>query len=363
MYSLKEVADAIGGELEGDPSLRLKAVRTLGDAQRGDLAILWDAQLSSQLQECRASAVVVRQDLAVAERAVIRVEDPKRALIQAICLLHPSGRQSPGIDRTATVSPKAQVNESAYIGSGAVICERCRVGPGVEIFPNVYLGPESEVGKDSRLYPNVIIYPQTRIGERVRIHAGTVIGSDGFGYIEDASGRFVKVPQIGRVEIGDDVEIGANCAIDRATLGTTRIGSGTKIDNLVQIGHNSEIGRHCCLVAQVGISGSVHLGDHCLLSGQVGILDHVTLEDGVRVGAKSGVMRDLRSGEYLGYPAIPTPRARQVYPALARLPELRRQVRALEKRCQRLARSSFQKTPKSGRNVLIEMGLGRIYEW
>ena len=336
MYSLKEVADSIGGEFEGDPSLRLKAVRGLSDAGRGDLAILWDTRLSSQLQNCRASAVVVRQDLAVAERAVIRVEDPKRALIQAICLLHPAGHQSPGIDSAAVVSPRAQVDESACIGAGAVICEGCRVAPGVEIFPNVYLGPESEIGQDSRLYPGVVVYRQTRIGERVRIQAGTVIGSDGFGYVQDASRRFVKVPQIGRVEIGDDVEIGANCTIDRATLGTTRIGSGTKIDNLVQIGHNTEIGRHCCLVAQVGISGSVRLGDHCLLSGQVGVLDHVTLDDGVRVGAKSGVMRDLRSGEYLGYPAIPTPRARQVLTVLGKLPELRRQVRALEKRCQRL---------------------------
>jgi UDP-3-O-[3-hydroxymyristoyl] glucosamine N-acyltransferase len=181
------------------------------------------------------------------------------------------------------------------------------------------------------------MYPDTRVGRRVRLHAGVVIGADGFGYARDASGVQHKIPQVGTVEIGDDVEIGANTTVDRATLGTTRIREGTKIDNLVQIAHNCTVGKHCCLVAQVGVSGSVEIGNFCVLAGQVGVGDHVKLADGAMVGAQSGVMRDLGPGRWLGYPAIPAEQALQAYLLLTKLPDMRKRLIRLEKRLEELA--------------------------
>ena len=183
------------------------------------------------------------------------------------------------------------------------------------------------------------LYPGVRLGCRNRIHSGAVIGSDGFGYDRDAGGVQNKIPQVGTVEIGDDVEIGANITVDRATLGATRIGDGTKIDNLVQIGHNSTIGKHCCLIGQVGLSGSVTLGDYCVLAGQAGVADHVTLANNVIVGAQAGVHRDLGPGPWLGSPAIPADEAYRVYTALSRLPEMRRTLRVLEERLKELERA------------------------
>ena len=232
--------------------------------------------------------------------------------------------------------PGAELGPDVCVAAGAYVAQGAVIGARVQIYPNVYVGDGVVIGDDSVIFPNVTLYAGTRIGARVRVHSGSVIGSDGFGYVQDESGAYRKIPQVGFVEIGDDVEIGANCAIERATLGVTRIGAGSKIDNLVQVGHNSEIGRHCCIVGQVGISGSVRVGDFGVLLGQVGIRDHVTLEERVVVGAQAGVMNDLKTGEWVGSPAVPAAQARKIFSLWRKLPEFRSQMRQLQKRCAKL---------------------------
>jgi UDP-3-O-[3-hydroxymyristoyl] glucosamine N-acyltransferase len=223
-----------------------------------------------------------------------------------------------------------------YVGAGATIEAGAVIGDRCEVQGNTFVGKGVVLGEACVLFPNVTLYPGVRVGRRVRIHSGTVVGSDGFGYDRDADGVQHKIPQVGTVEIGDDVEIGANCAIDRATMGSTRIGEGSKIDNLVQIGHNCQIGKHCCIIGLVGLSGSVTLGDYCVLAGQAGIADHVRLADRVVVGAQAGVHRDLSPGNWLGSPAIPAEEAYRVYTTLSRLPEMRKSLRVLEERLRRL---------------------------
>jgi UDP-3-O-[3-hydroxymyristoyl] glucosamine N-acyltransferase len=272
---------------------------------------------------------------------IIRVDDPKQALIAVLDLFYPLPERKVGIDPRAIVSSSAQLGDAVFIGPGAYVGANAIIGARVTVHPNVYVGDFICLGEDSEVFPNVAIYGGTHIGKRVRIHSGTVIGSDGFGYARLASGVYQKIRQAGTVEIGDDVEIGSNCSIDRATLGTTRIASGTKIDNLVQIGHNSEIGRDCCLIAQVGISGSVRIGDGSVLAGQVGVSDHVTLAAGTIVGAQSGVKNNVGPGEWLGTPAIPADRARRVYFVWERLAQFRKEFLELKGRCDQLEKRLY----------------------
>lgn len=337
-YSLKAIAKEVGGELFGDPDRLIERVRDVQEAGPGEIAVLFrtPAALSNPP---RASALVVPLGFppeALNGCGVIRVKNPREALVTLLGLLHPQTFPEPRIDPGASVSPDAKLGPGVFIGFGACVEKGAVIGARAQVHANAYVGEGVSLGEDTVLYPSVTLYAGVRVGNRVRIHAGTVIGSDGFGFPRGEDGVLRKIPQIGGVEIEDDVEIGANCAIDRATLEKTRIGRGTKIDNLVQIGHNTVIGRDCCLMGQVGISGSVRLGDSVTLSGQVGVADHVTIADGAAVGAQAGVVRDLSSGRWVGSPALPAPLALKVLPIFARLPEMRRQIRALEERCAQL---------------------------
>ena len=271
----------------------------------------------------------------VARPAVIHVADPHLALVQLLHLFHPARRRG-GVEAGAHVAPTACLAAGVFVAAGASVGAGARLARGVEIHAGAAVGDDVEIGEDSVVFPNVTLYPGTRVGRRVRIHAGAVIGSDGFGYLPRADRSLLKVPQVGRVEIGDDVEIGANCTIDRATLEATRIGDGVKLDNLVHVGHNCAVGEHCMLVAQVGISGSVRIGAHSTLLGQAGVVDHVTIEPGSVIGAQAGVTRDVGPGEWFGSPAIPARAARHAYPLIGHLPEQRRQLAALERRCAEL---------------------------
>jgi UDP-3-O-[3-hydroxymyristoyl] glucosamine N-acyltransferase len=335
-YSLKEIADHLHGELQGDPDLIITRVQTNVEAGPGDIAVAFDSKAFAGIGESKASAFIVPMKACTLNRNMIGVANLRQAFVDLLNLFYPKPQQPAVIHRQAIVDPTAQIGEGVAIGAGAFIAEGVTIGDGAAIYPNVYLGETCEIGEGSEIFPNVTIYSGTRIGKRVRIHSGTVIGSDGFGIMRDSSGATVKIPQVGSVEIGDDVEIGANCSIDRATLGTTRILAGTKIDNLVQIGHNATIGRHCCIVAQVGISGSVKIGDYCDLAGQAGISDHLELGDRVRVGAQSGVLCDLNSGTWLGSPARPRVESLRIFSLLPKLPKLQRQIQALQKLCARL---------------------------
>ena len=331
-FSLKELAEKVQGRLFGDPGLRVKRVAAMDDAVPGDITVVFDLKLAARIEESQASAFVVPMKFTDIPGNLIKVSNPRQALIGLLHLFYPKPERNPGIHECAVISKGATIGSGVFIDAGAVIAKDVVIGDNTHIHPNVSIGEGSRIGEESEIFPNVTIYSETRIGNRVRIHAGTVIGSDGFGYMTSASGEHEKIPQAGHVEIEDNVEIGANCTIDRATLGSTRILSGTKLDNMVQIGHNSKIGRHCIIVAQTGISGSVLMGDHCVLAGQVGVSDHVELKPGTSVGAQSGVVRDIGPGRWVGYPAIPVIKALRAYHLLPELPDLRKEVRELKKR-------------------------------
>ena len=232
---------------------------------------------------------------------------------------------------SAVVAASAQVDPTAHIGPLCVVDERTRIGPRCVLEAGDYVGPDCQLGDETHLFPNVTVYAGTQVGRRVRIHAGSVVGADGFGYVFD-QGRHLKVPQIGCVILGDDVEIGANTAIDRGALGPTVIGTGTKIDNLVQVAHNTVMGEHCIVCGQAGISGSTKIGNFTTLAGQVGIAGHLNIGNQVTIAAQSGVMTDIPDGQkWLGAPAQPDRQMKRIFIALQRLPELLRRVSDLEK--------------------------------
>jgi UDP-3-O-[3-hydroxymyristoyl] glucosamine N-acyltransferase len=341
-YTILEIARAIGGEVSGDPDIRIHRVRSIEAAGEGDIAIAGDPRIdAARLRASRAAAVVVPRGMDLEGRNLIHVEQPRDCLIPVLRLFDPP-RELSGLDDSATIAPSAIIGDGAYVGPGAVIGERARIGAGAQVHAHCVVSDEVVLGAGSVLFPSVVLYSGTEVGERVTIHSGTVIGSDGFGYRRLPDGEQEKVPHLGRVVIEDEVEIGANCAIDRATLEETRIGRGTKIDNLVQIGHNSEIGSHACILGQVGISGSVRIGSFSIIAGQAGIADHVKIGEGTVVGAQAGVHHDLNGGRWLNTPAWPAERVGRIMPILEHLPEYRERFRQLERRCQDLEKKLEQ---------------------
>ena len=337
--TLEAIASAVGGEVQGEPATRLCGVRAIEEAGPEDLAIVLDRKRAAVASTRAAGALLVPYDLPIdrlAGRNLVRVHDARQAMIDVLRLFHPERRRAPGIHPSAVVAPDARIHGEAFVGPGAVVESGAVVGARSEVHAHAFLGEGVSIGEDAVIHPNVTLYAGTRVGHRVTIHAGTVLGSDGFGFPRGEDGALKKMPQIGIVEVEDDVEIGANCTIDRATLEVTRIGRGTKIDNLVQIGHNSVIGTDCCIMGQVGISGSVRVGSFSTLCGQVGVADQVELAERVVVGAQSGVPHDLTEGVWLGTPARLATDMRRIFPAMARLPELRRELRELIDRVERL---------------------------
>jgi UDP-3-O-[3-hydroxymyristoyl] glucosamine N-acyltransferase len=266
------------------------------------------------------------------DRPALRTPNPHLALARALSIFHPEPVSVPGIHSTAVTAADARVASDACVGPLCVLGPGTEVGPGTILEAQVAVGARVRIGAGCRIHPHVTLRDDVVLGDRVIIHSGAVIGADGFGYARDGH-RYVKIPQVGRVVIEDDVEIGANVCIDRATLDETRIGRGTKIDNLVQIGHNVRIGADTAIVAQTGISGSVRVGSRVTLAGQVGVVDHVEIGDDVTVGAQAGVTKDVPpQATVLGAPAVPHTEFKRQLAALARLPELRKTLRALEER-------------------------------
>jgi len=331
-FSLADIAGYLEGRLFGDPALWVNRIMPMEEAAPGDIAVVFDAKAAARIRESRASAFVLPMETDSTTENMIRVARPKQAFVRLLHLFYPEPDRKFLIHDRAVVSSRADLGSGISVGPGAIIEDDVIIDDGCRIHANVCVGQGSRIGEGTEIFPNVTVYPGTIIGKRVRIHGGTVIGSDGFGYLPLDSGELEKIPQVGHVEIGDDVEIGANCTIDRATLGATRILAGVKIDNQVQIGHNSEIGQHCIIVGQTGISGSVRMGAHCVLAGQVGVSDHVELKPGTMVGAQSGVVRDIGPGRWAGYPAIPVIKALRAYHLLPELPDIHRRVRELERR-------------------------------
>jgi UDP-3-O-[3-hydroxymyristoyl] glucosamine N-acyltransferase len=329
---LDELARLVGGDLEGGAALEVEGFATLESAGPRDLSFVAAARHLDAARKSRAGAFVAPPGLDLGGRPAIRVAQPYAAVAVLLGVFFPESPMAPGVHPTAHVAPTARVSPEAHIGAFAVVSEGAAVGRGAVVHPHAFVGPACEVGEQSVLHPHVVLRARVTLGRRVVVHPGSVLGADGFGYVFDGR-THRKIPQVGRVVVEDDVEIGANVAIDRATLGETVIGRGTKIDNLVQIGHNVVVGADTVIVAQTGIAGSSRIGRQVVLAGQVGIADHVTVGDGAQIGSQAGVHRDAPAGARLiGTPAMPAEQGLRALASIARLPELLRSVRALGRR-------------------------------
>lgn len=345
--TLGELAQRLGGILAGDGAVRVRRVATLEQAGPDALAWLGSAEYLPQFAATRAAGVLVSTAIETPPGpAIIRVPDADAALVEVLALLAPPVPNVPvGVHPTALVHPTAMV-AGAAVGPFVIVGPRATVGPATQLHAHVTIGDDVRIGRECVLWPGVVIRERVTLGERVIIHPNTTIGADGFGYLQ-RDGRHVKIPQVGTVEIGDDVEIGAGCCIDRARSGATRIGRGAKIDNLVQIGHNVEVGEDCIIVSQCGISGSSTLGRGVMLGGQVGVADHVRIGDRARLIAQAGVAADLAAEQtYGGTPAIPQRQYWRTVAAQQRLADLLAEVRELKKRVARIE-SATHDQPRS----------------
>ena len=331
-YTTGEIARQLDGEVQGDETAVLTGFAALDAAQAGDLTFAENANYFAAAEQSAATAIIAGKEFSSARKIIIRVAHPRVAFARAMAAFFPEPAYAPGIHPSAAVAASARIDPTAHLGPHCTVGESAQVGAHCVLQAGVVVGDHSVLGEGTNLFPNVVIYPRSQIGRRVRIHAGTVIGGDGFGYVFD-SGIQRKVPQIGNVIIGDDVEIGSNSSVDRGALGATIIGQGTKIDNLVQVGHNVTIGEHCILCSQVGVSGSVKLGNYCVLAGQVGLAGHLKIGNHVTIASKSGVMHNIPDGEtWLGIPAQPERQAKRVVIAVQRLPDLLKKVAAWERK-------------------------------
>lgn len=331
-YTAAEIASHLKGEVVGDGSVVLSGFAPANSAKPGDLTFAENEDYFALAKASQASAILIAGNQTTEGKVLIKVADPRVAFARVLPLFFPEPVFPAGIHPTAVVSPSANVDPSAHIGPHCCVGDLVVIHARVVLQGGNHVGAGAQIGEETRLFPNVTIYDRTILGKRVRIHSGTVIGSDGFGYVFDA-GVHRKVPQIGNVVIGDDVEIGANVAVDRGALGSTLIGKGTKIDNLVQIAHNVVIGEHSLLVSQVGVAGSTKMGNYVVLGGQVGLAGHLKIGNKVTIAAQSGVMTDVPDGErMLGSPAVSDKQAKRQYVAIQQLPDLIKRVRKLEER-------------------------------
>lgn len=334
---LKDIAAMLGGETRGDAEREIRGVAGIQEVKEGEITFLSDNRLAKECARSRASAVIVRDFVPDLDKPQIAVKNPHYAFAKLLEHFYVTPVEPAGVSNLAFVSKAAVVSGDVSIYPFAYVSDGAKIGAGTVIYPGVFVGDDTVIGARCVLYPNVTVRENVTIGNGVIIHSGAVIGSDGFGYVFE-EGRHYKIPQVGGVIIGDDVEIGANVAIDRATTGNTVIGRGAKIDNLVQIAHNVTVGDNAVIVAQAGIAGSSRIGAFVTLAGQVGIADHVKIEDGCVIAAQSGVMGNLSKGVYSGYPAMPHRDWLKSSAIFARLPELSKRIRELEEKIENLER-------------------------
>ena len=331
-YTLGELAATLGAQLEGDPGVRVRGVAPLETAGPEDVSFALGARHGRAAAASRAGAILTGEDVTGLACPVLRVPAPQAALIALLRLFHPEPPLDPGIHRLAWVAEGAEVDPGAAVGPFAVVEQHAHIGRGSRVGALCFVGEGARLGEDVHLYPRVVVRDGVQIGNRVVVHSGAVLGADGFGYAFDGRAHR-KIPQVGGVRIEDDVEIGANTTVDRATLGVTVIGRGSKLDNLVQVAHNCEIGEDVLLVSQVGVAGSCRIGSRAVLAGQVGVADHTTIGAGAIITAKSGLTGEIPAGTvWSGIPARPTGETKRIWAAQGRLPDLLRRVRELEVR-------------------------------
>lgn len=334
-FTAQIIAEYLKGDIEGNPDEKVNNISRIEEGKKGTLAFLANPKYEKYLYTSEASIILVNRSLKL-EKAVnstlIRVDDSYKAFAALLNLYTSSLPQKKGIDPNCSISDSASVGEDCYIGDFSYLGDNVKVGNHVKIYPQVYLGDMVEVGDNTILYPGVKVYKECVIGKNCIIHSSTVIGSDGFGFAP-ADGEYQKIPQIGNVVIEDDVEIGSNVSIDRATIGSTIIRRGVKLDNLIQIAHNVEVGENTGMAAQAGISGSTKIGANCIIAGQVGVVGHLNIADKVILGAQSGVSNSIKNegAILLGSPAIDIREAKRALAVYRRLPELYSRINELER--------------------------------
>lgn len=333
---LKDLAEKVGGSVVGDPAILIHGVAGIKEAQAGEIAFLANAKYAPLLQKTQASAVILSQPDPKLPCAQVIVENPYYAFAQILAWFVEKPYRAIGISPLASIGKDVRLGADLSIHPFVTLGDRAVIGDRVTLSPGVFIGEETTIGEDTLIHANVSIRERVSIGRRVMIHSGTVIGSDGFGFAT-YRGKHHKIPQIGSVEIEDDVEIGANVAVDRAAMGKTIIRRGTKIDNLVQIAHNVTIGEDCLVVSQVGISGSAEIGNRVTLAGQTGVAGHLTIGDNVVAGGRTGVTKDIAPNQVMsGYPALPHRQWLEAQATFAQLPDLRKRIKALERQLERL---------------------------
>ncbi len=329
--TLKELAQLVGGICQGPEDLKIKGLAAIQQAGPGDITFVTRAKFAKQIEASQAGAFIVAPDLAQVPRPLLITSNPYLAYAKIATVFAPPCRRWPGISNQAAIGAHCRFGEDVSIAPFVWIGDDVTLGDRVTLSPGVVVGHGVTIGSDTRLAANVTVGDQCSLGDRVIIHSGTVIGADGFGFAPDGS-TFYKIPQIGNVIIEDDVEIGANCTVDRGALGATRICRGVKIDNLVMVAHNVIIGENTIVVAQVGISGSTQVGRNVMLAGQVGIVGHITIGDGAQIGAQSGVSNSVADGQVvMGSPPVPIKDFRRMVAVQKKLPEMYDRLKSLEK--------------------------------
>lgn len=334
------IADFLHGTVEGDENISVSNVSRIEDGKPGTLAFLANPKYEKFLYETEASIVLVNRNF-VPERPVsctlIRVDDPYQSIASLLEMYQQAKMQKSGIEQPSFIDSSATIGDGIYVGAFAYVGARAIVGKESKIYPQVFIGSNVKIGSNTIIYAGAKIYDDTVIGDNCIIHAGAVIGSDGFGFAPTEDGSYKKVPQVGNVIIEDDVEIGANTTIDCSTMGSTIIRKGAKLDNLIQVAHNCEVGENTVMAALTGIAGSTKVGKNCMFAGQVGIAGHITIGDGVKIGAMAGVSNSIKAGKtVLGAPAMDHDRALKTYVVYRRLPEMRDQLIELQKEIKEL---------------------------
>ncbi|MGE5347768.1 MAG: UDP-3-O-(3-hydroxymyristoyl)glucosamine N-acyltransferase [Actinomycetota bacterium] len=335
------IARILDGTVEGDPETKLNTVARIEEGQPGALSFLSNPKYEPHLYTTGASAVLVRNDFTAAKEikaTLIRVDDPYQALARLLAFYEQARPAKKGIHPTAVIDDKASVGNDVFIGACTVISENAVVGDGCTVHPQVFVGENVRIGKNCTLHPGVKVYRDCVIGNDCILHAGAVVGADGFGFAPVTDSNFMKIPQIGNVILEDNVEIGSNTCIDRATMGSTIIRRGVKLDNLIQVGHNVEIGENTVIAAQSGLAGSTRVGKNCMFGGQVGLAGHLSIADGVKIGAQSGIMSTVsqENAILLGYPATESKQFLRSVAYIRKLPELSSRLDTLSKEVESL---------------------------
>ena len=338
-FTAQQIAAFLRGTVEGDPEVNVSNFSKIEEGKPGTLTFLANPKYEHHIYHTEASIVLVNQDFTPTEpihTTLIRVENAYTALAQLLNMVEQAKSKKSGVDSTAFIAPTASVGEDCYIGNMAYIGERVKLGNNCQVYPFAYIGDNVEIGDNTILYPHVTVYHDCRIGQHCILHAGSVIGADGFGFAPEGE-QYKKIPQLGNVVIEDNVEIGANTTIDRAVMDSTIIRQGVKLDNLIQIAHNVEVGENTVMAAQVGIAGSVKVGKHCMFGGQVGLAGHIQIADDVTLGAQAGVISSVKEATtLLGAPAIQARNFMRSSAIFNRLPELYRTIGQLQREVETL---------------------------